>query len=163
MMIELKSSPVLPISVIPATDNDKLRLLTQLSAELDETKLALTRVHLDEPGTAIFLVVQAETDTPLGFILTADYPRMSQSKEIILYAPRSYDDVALYQAVLEEVINLLGEDPGTHYIILKIRDSLTALTNAALALGFMKDGLFISNQFLEGEFTYYSVYQYKLV
>ena len=151
-----------PITVVPAEEHDKAILITHLSQEMDETRAALTKAHILDSNNKIFLIVQNHKTAPVGYIITADYTRLSQSKEIVFYSPDSMEDIDLYIGILEQIIAVLSEDNMTNYIILKIRDSQKKLACAAETIGFMKDGIFISNQFLEGEFTYYSVYRYKL-
>lgn len=158
-----KLSDELSVTVVRAETPAKLRLLTYLSDEMDETTLALTKSEIMEPENEMFLIFQSDQTDPLAYCITTDYVRMNKSKEIIFYSPEAIEDIDLYSEILQQLISFLSESNGTDYIILKIRDSLKTLACAAERIGFMKDGIFISNQFLEGEFTFYSVYRYKLI
>ena len=151
-----------PITVVRAEEHDKAILITHLSQEPDQTKAVLTKAHILNSDNETYLIVQDHKTGPLGYVITADYTRLDQSKEIVFYSPGSIETIDLYIEILQQIIGVLSEDNLTNYIILKIRDSQKNLACAAESVGFMKDGIFISNQFLVGEFTFYSVYQYKL-
>lgn len=60
-------------------------------------------------------------------------------------------------------ISELSQDPNVEYICTKAETKNQELVNDLESLGFMKDGLYISNQFKNGEFIYYTVYKYKLI
>lgn len=162
-MLNYKTSVSLPIAVVRADEKDKFKLLSHLSEEMDQEKLDVAKNHIMGPDNEIYLVYQTDQTDPLSFIVATEYTRMANSKEIILYYPELIEDMDHYKLIMQQMISILSENNENDYIILKIRDSLEDLTTVAESIGFMKDGIFISNQFLEGEFTFYSVYFYKLI
>lgn len=162
-MLNYSPSMLLPVNVIRADELDKAKLLAHLSVELDEYKLLNARNQILGSENEVYLVYQMDRSDPITFAVTTDYTKITHSKEIIIYYPERIEDLEHFKTVLQRIVSILSEDQDNNYIILKIRDSLENLTVVAESIGFMKDGIFISNQFLEGEFTFYSVYIYKLI
>lgn len=162
-MTNNESSVLLPVRVVRVQENDKSLLLTHLSKELYEIKLDQAASELTAPGNEMYTVFSSNQTEPLGFIVVSDYARMNKTKEIMLHCREEVENVELCRNILQQLIGMISENKETEYIILKIRDTLKNLVQAAESIGFMKDGIFISNQFLKGEFTFYSVYQYKLI
>lgn len=149
------------VQLIKAKESDILRLLSTFPAASGDGALELNRSALQNENNEVYLIHQDGAE-PLGYIIAADYPRLNQAKEISLHPKEARLDLETLKSLLRLTISILSQDQETEYIILKVRDSLDSLTEAAEAMGFLKEGLFISNQFLQGEFTFYSVYQYKL-
>lgn len=161
-MANITSSIARSVTVVRAEETDKARLRTQLS-KLDETSRNKMEAHLSDPVTEIYCVYQNDDSDPWGCVVTSEYNKMPHAMEISLLYPETIEDAVLFKEILEQIVNFLSDNHNVNYIILKIRESLKTMASAAESLGFMKDGIFISNQFLAGEFTFYSVYQYKLV
>ena len=143
------------------TEADVIRF--QLSRQLSKELLQDAEASLKVPSQRSFLIEDIARGIPEGFVLLKAYDRLHRSQEIFTWIPgdeRRGD--ALFE-VLQEILLAARLDPAIEWLVLKIEEDQPDLIAAAQALGFTKEGVFISNQFLKGEFRFYSVFAIRLV
>jgi len=87
---------------------------------------------------------------------------MDQAQEIITWLKEPLDDADQYKEILRKTIKIIERNYDSYQVVLKVEETRKSLIESVEALGFTKEGLFISNRFLKGEFSFYSVYTYKL-
>lgn len=150
-----------PVRLVKAEETDKSRLLTMLSGELSKDRLEHSEAELLIGANDIYLVYLDETAEIPGHIIVTDYSKHKGSKEIMLYGSALYERPEAFQEALTGIIQILA-DQNIDHIFLKVQESLDKVEKAVESVGFQKEGLFISNQFLKGEFSFYTVYRYEL-
>lgn len=150
-----------PVRLVKAEEADKTRLLTMLSDGMSKERLEHSEAELLNGANDIYLVYLDGTADFPGHIIVTDYTKRKGAKEIVLYGPALYEQPEAFQEALSAIIEILA-DQSIDHIFLKVQESLDKVEKAVEQVGFHKEGLFISNQFLQGEFSFYSVYRYEL-
>lgn len=140
----------------------KMTIIDDLVKEIDSAEPNSMKAELMDPKGDLFLVRQNTSALPEGYVIARNYDRLEHSREIVPRLCRYMQEALIYKEILREVINVVSQDKQTESIVLRIEESLEPLVRCAESIGFMKEGIYISNQFLQGEFSFYSVYRYKL-
>lgn len=161
MLKARETSYVGPVLVQLAEDGEKVNLAKK-AEQVSPPFLKRAQEELREDEVRIYQIITETCDSCVGYLAVVPYTQEENSLEIV---PRFFEETiacSTFQEVLSQTINLVSEDTKLAYIILKIEESDEDMAKAAEALGFMKEGLFISNQ-QQGEFLFFSLYKYKLI
>lgn len=149
------------VRLVKAEEADKSRLITMLSGNLNKERREYSESELLNGANEIYLIYFDETAENPEHIIVTDYSKKVDSKEILLYGKALYESPEAFREALSGIIEILSAKPISN-IFLKVQESLDQLEKAVESVGFVKEGLFISNQFLQGEFSFYTVYRYEL-
>lgn len=140
---------------------DSLELL--FDGNLSDKKISSIKDKLVKQENHFYLVaLKEQRDKFLGYVIKSPYDRIANCQEISVNI-KEQGDSQLFSEVMRYFISELSQDPNVEYICTKAETKNQELVNDLESLGFMKDGLYISNQFKNGEFIYYTVYKYKLI
>lgn len=96
----------------------------------------------------------------VGIGLIKQDSKRETGRQIILDFFTEPDETALSDAI-NKLIGIISQDKTVEYISVKADENDLKLQEILVSMGFLKDGLFISNH-QSGEFIYYTVYSYKL-
>lgn len=135
-----------------------LQLSRHRSTELPQEAAA----SLQLPSQRNFLIEDIASGIPQGFVLLKDYDRLQRSREIIAWVPEDEPAGVSLSEVLQAILGTARMDSAIEWLVLKIEEDRPDLISLVQALGFTREGVFISNQFLKGEFRFYSVFAIHL-
>lgn len=150
------------IKLVPVLKENRANLIEELSPVVNSNCLENIQSHLLTQEDDFFLIKEPFTANIQGCVLIKKYDRMDQAQEIVTWLKESLDDADQYKEILKKTIQIIETNYDSYQAVLKIEESRKSLIESVEALGFTKEGLFISNRFLKGEFSFYSVYTYKL-
>ncbi len=150
------------IRLDPVIEMDRKNLIHEMSAIMDPDRLENLQKELLTLEDDIFVVKDPLTSETLGCVCYKDYDRLENAREIIPWLREPLCEAVHYGEVLRESINIAQRAHRASQVVLKIEETRTSLIKSAEALGFTKEGIFISNRFLKGEFSFYFVYSYRI-
>lgn len=150
-----------PVRLVKAEQTDRNRLLTMLTDELSDNRLEYSEAFLLNGDNEIYLA-HSEKTQKTGHIIVTDYPKVKDSKEIMLYCFDISEEQDTLRGALSAIIKILSDENKASFLYLKVPESKKQIAEIVETVGFIKEGLFISNQFLQGEFSFYSVFRYEL-
>ncbi|MFB0917733.1 MAG: hypothetical protein QMB63_01515 [Clostridiaceae bacterium] len=162
-MLADKHSPVVGELILKRASKDKIMELVSMAAgTVSETLCNNKKMLLDEK-TSIYVIDDREEEKETGFVCISDYPRLENSKELRLHFKNKKPEDFHIKDILSRIVGLLSEDKTVDNIFIKIEKNDSRMEKIVESLGFLKDGLFISNQNGDREFSYFSVFKYKLI
>lgn len=150
------------IRLDPVLEMDRENLLNEMSAIMDPDRLESLQEELLTLEDDIYVVKDPLTSETLGCVCYKEYDRIEHAREIIPWLREPLCEAVHYGEVLRESISILQRARPVNQVVLKIEETRTGLIKSAEALGFTKEGIFISNRFLKGEFSFYFVYSYRI-
>ena len=164
MLEEKKQVALNSILIVDGDNSNKSSLELLIDSELSDKKITdikdLITVGKD---VKYYLLQSIDNQYFSGYVIISPYNKVENSKEIYIKLVESLRNENVIKEVIRYFINLIAEDVTVENICIKVENSNKLLTSVLEEIGFMKEGLFISNQFKQGEFTYHTVYKYKLV
>lgn len=146
------------IQLVPADEKMKDNLIQELSLRQGSDQITRIEQTLQEADAQIFLVYDPRFTTVLGYAAVRTYERIDRAKEIILWLEETACGAEYFLETLRDLIRWIGRDGKTEQVVLRIEDNKSVLIQSAMSIGFVVEGIYISNQFLKGEFSFYSVY-----
>ncbi|GEM_PF-3018450 len=162
-MLADKRSPVVgELNLIKATRDKILELVSMASETVSETLCNDKKMLLDEM-TSIYIIDDRAENKETGIVCISDYPRLENSKELRLHFKNKKPEDFYIKDILSRIVGLLSDDINVDNIFIKIEKNDTKMEKIVESLGFLKDGLFISNQNGDREFSYFTVFKYKLI
>ena len=150
------------INLVPVLKESRANLIEELTPIVNSNSLENIQSHLLTLEDDFFLIQDPFTADIQGCVLIKKYDRMDQAQEIITWLKEPLDDADQYKEILRKTIKIIERNYDSYQVVLKVEETRKSLIESIEALGFTKEGLFISNRFLKGEFSFYSVYTYKL-
>ena len=150
------------IKLVPVLKENRANLIEELTPIVNSDCLEHLQSHLLTLEDDFFLIQDPFTANIQGCVLIKKYDRMDQAQEIVTWLKEPLDDADQYKEILRKTIKIIESNYESNQAVLKIEETRKSLIESVEALGFTKEGLFISNRFLKGEFSFYSVYTYKL-
>lgn len=139
----------------------KEELITELVKNKNDENTEMMKDISFKDSVKVYKVTSGDEDDAIGVIRVRDYPSKKNSTELVL---NMFKDMNV--DALKELINLIVTkivvDPKVEFIIMRVEENKKNIISAIESIGFIRDGLFISNQ-IKSEFLYYYVYTYKLI
>lgn len=149
------------VRLVAAGEEQRTSLINEMAQGMGPMELERIRQSMDT-NARTYLIEDSDTATAEGCVLLQDYDRLERAVEMVPWLDRLYGGTDQYREVFRETVNTVSLDDAVDFIVLKVEDNKPEQIQAAESLGFLKEGIYISNQYLKGEFSFYSVYMYKL-
>ena len=150
------------IKLVPILKENRANLIEELTPIVNSNSLENLQSHLLTLEDDFFLIQDPFTANIQGCVLIKKYDRLDQAQEIVTWLKEPLDEADHYKELLKKIIKIIETNYDSQQVVLKIEETRKSLIESVEALGFTKEGLFISNRFLKGEFSFYSVYTYKV-
>lgn len=149
--------------IYPIENLERSYLEERCKKYFNDKQLKIILQELQGNLREFFVIESTKTGKIIGYTLSKKYEKRDNCVEICIMFLNDEIKERMSEEILSFQINHLMMDKSVHYICLKVLNKDKELSSTAEKIGFLKDGIFISNQFIQDEFSYCTIYKYKLI
>ena len=163
-MVSENNSTAMDIVMLVNGDGNNCYSLELLNNnDIIERKIeSFKELNLERKNTDVYILKSKAEGEILGYITVSPYEKIDNTKEISLRLSEPFHESGLIEEVIKSFINGISEDKNVENICIKAENNDSKLIEILQNIGFLKEGLFISNQLKKGEFSYHTIFRYKL-